>query len=139
MGKCFSRPERHSTLPKRLYPASTPDNEQASMYSHPNIMLQSNKSPRITTPCAKATTSTKQAARKRHPRHRNRETRQTKRNLKDIRERLENARGRCNVAKDEAASCEKEVTNLFRGMNGRRGLATVQAEKGFRDGKPEDV
>ncbi|KAF5592041.1 hypothetical protein FPANT_5494 [Fusarium pseudoanthophilum] len=57
-------------------------------------MLKSNKSSRTTTPCAKATTSTKQTARKRHPRHRNRETRQMKRNLKDIRERLENARGR---------------------------------------------
>ncbi|KAF5972023.1 hypothetical protein FCOIX_9597 [Fusarium coicis] len=133
MGQCFSRPERHSTLPKRLYPASTPDNERASMYSHPNIMLKSNKSSRNTTPCAKATTSTKQTARKRHPRHRNRETRQMKRNLKDIRERLENARGRFEAAKDEVTSCEREITNFSRRMNGRRGLAAVQAEKGSQD------
>ncbi|PNP74764.1 hypothetical protein FNYG_11901 [Fusarium nygamai] len=92
-----------------------------------------------TAPCAKATISTKQTACKRHPRHRNRETRQMKRNLKDIRERLENARARYDAAKDEVASCEKETTNFSRGMNGRRGLAVVQAEKGSRAGKPEDV
>lgn len=48
MGKCLSRPERHNTLPKRLYPANTPDNEQESMYSHPNVMLKTNKEARNT-------------------------------------------------------------------------------------------
>ncbi|KAF5595663.1 hypothetical protein FPCIR_4333 [Fusarium pseudocircinatum] len=98
-------------------------------------MLKSNKSSRNTTPCAKATTSTKQTARKRHPRHRNQEIRQMERNLKGIRGRLENARAWYEVARDEVASCEKEITNFSRSMNGRRGLAVVQAEKGSRAGK----
>ncbi|KAF5532002.1 hypothetical protein FPHYL_13828 [Fusarium phyllophilum] len=139
MGKCLSRPERHTSLPKRLYPTKTPDNEQASMYSHPNIMLKSNRSARNTAPCAKAATSTKQSARKRHPRHRNRETRQMKRNLKDIRERLSHARARYEAAKDEVAFCEKEITNFSQRMNGRRGLEAVRAEKESRAGIPEDV
>ncbi|KAF5625996.1 hypothetical protein F52700_8711 [Fusarium sp. NRRL 52700] len=138
MGKCLSRPERHNALPKRLYPANTTDDEQATMYSHPNIMLKTNKSARNTTPCAKATTPTKHSTRKRHHRHRNRETRQMKRHLKDIRERLGHARARYEAAKDEAAKdevafCEKEITDFSQRMNGRRGLAAVQAEEESRN------
>ncbi|CVL01710.1 uncharacterized protein FPRN_11442 [Fusarium proliferatum] len=137
MGKCLSRPERHNILSKRLYPVNTPDNEQASMYSHPNVMLKTNKKARNTTPCAKAATSTKQSARKRHSGHRNRETRKMKRNLKDIRVRLDHARARYEAAKDEVASCEKEITNLSQRMNGRRGLAAVQPETESRAGISE--
>jgi hypothetical protein len=43
-----SRPERHDNLPKRLYPANTPDNEQPSVYSHPNAMLKPNNAARNT-------------------------------------------------------------------------------------------
>ncbi|EWZ82169.1 hypothetical protein BFJ63_vAg1986 [Fusarium oxysporum f. sp. narcissi] len=75
MVKRLSRPERHDNLPKRLYPANTPDNEQPSVYSHPNAMLKPNNAARITTLHAKATTSTKQSPRKRHPHHGSRETR----------------------------------------------------------------
>ncbi|KAF4496091.1 hypothetical protein FAGAP_7761 [Fusarium agapanthi] len=102
-------------------------------------MLKSNKSARNTTPCAKATTSTKQSARKRHPRHRNQETRQMKRNLEDIQERLGHARARYEAAKDEVASCQKEITNFSQRMNGRRGVVSVQAEKESWAGILEDV
>ncbi|SCO81315.1 uncharacterized protein FRV6_05528 [Fusarium oxysporum] len=48
MGKCLSRLERHDNLPKRLYPANAPDNEQPSVYSHPNAMLKPNNAARNT-------------------------------------------------------------------------------------------
>jgi hypothetical protein len=62
-----------------------------------------------------------------------------KRSLKDIRERLDYGRARYEAAKDEVASCEKEILNFSKKTNSRRGLTGVQAQRECQTGIPEGV
>jgi len=62
-----------------------------------------------------------------------------KRNLKDVRERLRHDRARYEAAKDEVASCGKEISNVPKRMNSRRGLAGVQGQKESQTGIHEGV